>query len=134
MAQSGYVQITLVGNVGQAPEKKSLESGTTVTTISVAYTSRDDVTTWYRVSSFGKLAEIVAQFVTKGRQVLVVGELNPRTYRGKDGTDKTSLEIRATEVRMLGRKDDGESEAPRATARPSKAAAKQAADDEFLPF
>jgi len=115
--------------------------GTPVTTISVAtktslsketnpqcptgwkesYNGRAwELTTWWRVTCWRKLAEIVNQYVTKGMQVFVEGEIkgeaqngsqNPRVWTGQDGTPKASFELTARTVKMLGPRAEGGAEA-----------------------
>jgi single-strand DNA-binding protein len=112
-----YQRITIAGNLGKDPELKYLQDGTPVTSLSVAtnnnYTNQkgDQVkeTTWFRVSVFGKQAESVSRYLTKGRQVLVEGRLRPdpttggpRIWTGQDGTARASFEITATTVRFIG--------------------------------
>jgi len=112
-----YQRITIAGNLGKDPELKYLQDGTPVTSLSVAtnnnYTNQkgDQVkeTTWFRVSVFGKQAESVSKYLTKGRQVLVEGRLRPdpttggpRIWTGQDGSARASFEITATTVRFIG--------------------------------
>ncbi len=86
-----YQKITIVGNVGREPEMRFLPNGTAVTNLSVATNRKwtdkatgqlQEEVTWFRVSVFGKQAETVNQYVTKGRQVLVEGRLNPDAATG----------------------------------------------------
>ena len=105
MAQSkqvGHQEIEIIGNLGRDAELKHLKSGDPVLSFSVAYTNYNGETQWYRVSIFGKLAESLAQYLTKGKQVFVQGELNPRLYEGRDGETQLSLDVRARNVRLLG--------------------------------
>ena len=112
-----YQHIVIVGNLGKDPEMRYTPSGTPVTNMSVAtsrkYTGNDgqtvEETVWFRVSVFGKQAEACAQYLKKGRQVLVEGHLTPdkttggpRTYTRQDGTVGASFEIFAGTVRFLG--------------------------------
>lgn len=107
-----YQQTIIVGNVGKDPEMRYTPSGTAVTSFSVAVNSeRGDtkITTWFRVSAWGKQAEVCHQYVTKGMSVLVAGELvadaktgAPRIWTNKDGEPQTSFELNASTVRFLG--------------------------------
>ena len=113
-----FNQTTVVGNLGQNPEMRYLPDGTAVTSLSVAtnrsYTDQQTGepvtrTTWYRVSVWGKQAEPCNQYLAKGRQVLVVGELQadpstggPRLFQRQDGTMGASFELRAQTVQFLG--------------------------------
>lgn len=93
-----YQQITLIGNLGTDPEMRYTQSGVPVTTFSLAVTrrwsgqdgQRQEKTIWFRVTAWRKLAEFSSQYLTKGRQVLVVGEMEePRVW-----TDSRSGEAR----------------------------------------
>lgn len=110
-----YQQITIVGNVGRDPELKYTQSGTAVTDFSVAvnrsWTSntgeKHEETTWFRITCWNRLAETVAEYVTKGMQVLVVGDrIQADTYMGNDGTPRASLTVTANTVRFLGSRGD----------------------------
>ncbi len=111
-----YQKLTIVGNVGNTPEMAYLPSGTAKTVLSVATnrTYKDSKgehvkeTTWFRVTCLGKLAEIVAQYVQKGRTILVEGRLqpdpqtgSPRIWDKKDGTKAASFEVFAEQVRFF---------------------------------
>ena len=111
-----YQKIVIVGNLGKDPEMRYTPSGQAVTNFNVAtsrrYTTSDgnqvDETTWFRVSTWGKLAELCNQYLKKGKKVLVDGRLNPdkdtgapRVYTRQDGTSGASYEITADQVRFL---------------------------------
>lgn len=103
---------TVVGNVGSA-ELKDTRAGK-VLEISIASNERgkdgESSTTWVRCSWFGKRAEAVAEYVTKGKPVAVTGTLAVREYTTKDGARKTSLEMRIADLQLLGGGDrDGQS-------------------------
>lgn len=128
-----YQHITLVGNLGRDPELRYTPAGQPVTDLSVATKEvwrdqageKQDRTTWWKVSVWGKQAENCNQFLAKGSRVLVEGTLrgdesgNPRTYQKKDGTTGSSFEMTAKEVRFLSAKngsdDGGGAAAPAAT-------------------
>jgi len=110
-----YQQITLVGNLGNDPEMRYTPSGAAVASFSLAVSkswndadgNKQQKTIWFRVSVWNKLAEICSQYLTKGKKVLVVGEVEEaRAYTDKDGNPRASLEVRATQVRFLGQKGD----------------------------
>lgn len=111
-----YQQITLVGNVGRDPELRYTPQGTAVCDVSVAVSrsfkgadgQRNEETTWFRVTCWNKLAETVANYVKKGKQILVTGEVSARAYTAKDGTPAVSLEVRADTVRFLGSRSEGD--------------------------
>jgi len=113
-----YQQITLIGNLGTDPEMRYTPSGVPVSSFSLAVNKswtgqdgqRQDKTTWFRVTTWRKQAEIVSQYLTKGRRVMVVGEVEEaRAYTDRDGNQRASLEVTAQIVKFLGaRGEDGD--------------------------
>lgn len=106
-----YNHVTLIGYVARDPEQRSTPSGTTVTSFSLPTShSRggEEVTTWFRVSAFGKLGETCAAYLTKGSYVYIEGTLMQRDYQDKDGNTRTALEVTAREMRMLDRRTQGD--------------------------
>ena len=110
-----YQQITLIGNVGNDPEMRFTPSGIAVTTFSLAINKswttpdgqRQDRTTWFRVTTWRKTAEIVSQYLTKGRQVMVIGEIDEaRPWTDRDGELRALLEVTAQIVKFLGNRQD----------------------------
>lgn len=107
-----YQELTIVGNLGADPEMRYTQDGKPVTGFSVAVNrtwknaqgQKQDETTWFRVSAWDKLAEICAQYLHKGSQVLVVGEVKGRAYKNNQGEPAMSLEVRANTVRFIGPK------------------------------
>lgn len=114
-------QIEIIGNLGKDPELRYLPSGSAVCGFSVAvnkeYTAtsgeRVKQTIWFRISAFGKLAEICNQYMKKGSRVLVIGEIspdkatgNPRIWTKQDGTSGASFEVNASTVRFLSARGD----------------------------
>lgn len=138
-----YQSITIVGRLGRDPEMKLMASGQPMTSFSVATDrstgqagARTKETTWFRVSVFGKQAEVANQYLSKGRVVVIEGRLGvdpatggPRVYVGKDGAAKAAYEIIANDVRFL---PSGNDDAPGAAERPAAFAASRSNDD--LPF
>ena len=110
-----FNRITIVGYLGRDPEMRYLPSGDPVASFSVATTERwrtrdgqqQERTTWFNVSAFGKLAETCSQFLHKGSYVYIEGPLSQREYTDRDGAQRTSLDVRAREMRMLDRRDEG---------------------------
>ena len=106
-----YNKITIIGNLGSDPEMRYLPSGDAVTSFSVAtnrrYRNRDgenvDETEWFRVNAWGRLAETTNQYLEKGSLVYAEGRLSSRSWTGQDGQARFSNEIRALEIRFLGR-------------------------------
>ena len=99
-----YNKIIIIGNLGRDPEARFMPSGDKVATFSVATTERSkngDVTTWFRVSAFSKLADICEQYLRKGSYVYIEGALSQNEYTNREGQVRQSLEVRAREMRML---------------------------------
>jgi single-strand DNA-binding protein len=104
-------KVIIVGNLGRDPETRYLPSGEAVTNISVATTStwkdktsgeKKEETEWHRVSAFGRLAEIMGEYLKKGSQVYIEGQLRTRKWQDKEGKDRYTTEIRADVMQMLG--------------------------------
>ena len=135
-------KVILVGNLGRDPEVRYLPSGDPVANITIATSSRYkgkdgnqvEETEWHRVTFFGKLAEIVGQYLKKGRPVYIEGRLKTRKYTDKDGVEKYATDIIANEMQMLGSREgqgdpggqDGDNEAyARSNTPPSRPAPRQ---------
>lgn len=110
-------KVILVGNLGADPESRFAPSGDAVCNIRLATTEtwkdkatgeRKEATEWHRVSFYGKLAEIAGQYLRKGSQVYIEGSLRTRKWQDKDGKDQYTTEIRANEMKMLGKRDDAD--------------------------
>ena len=117
-------RVMILGNVGQAPEIRQTQTGRPVANFSVATTDawgegdeRQERTEWHQVVVWGKLAETCGKYLTKGRQVLVEGRLQTRSYDDRDGTRRFTTEIVAQHVQFLGGRSS--SEEPRPHARPA---------------
>jgi single-strand DNA-binding protein len=121
-----YHTIILVGNLGRDPEMRYTPGGQAVTNFSVAtsrqYTASDGnlvkETIWFRISTWGKLAETCNNYLKKGSKVLVEGRLNPdpatggpRMWTRQDGTSAASYEITANTVRFMSSRTEAEGEA-----------------------
>ncbi len=122
-----YQKVTVVGNLGGDPEMRYTPSGVPVTRFSVASNRRwtdaegntREETTWFRVSTWRRLAETCNQYLSKGRQVLVEGRLvpdpesgGPRVWTGNDGVARASYEISALTVKFLGGRAEREEPVP----------------------
>ena len=112
-------KVILVGNLGQDPEVKYMPSGGAVTNISIATTDswkdkatgeKKENTEWHRVVFFNRLAEIVGEYLRKGSQIYVEGNLRTRKWQDQNGVDKYTTEIVAREMQMLGGKSGGSSD------------------------
>lgn len=154
-------KVQLIGHLGRDPEVRYLPNGDAVSNFSIATTEKwknqagepQEATEWHRITAFARLAEIVGQYLKKGSQVYIEGKIQSRKYQDKDGHEKVSVEIRASELQMLGgRQDSGDYQtraqaptpapkqaapAPRpAAARPATAPAGSGFDDmdDDIPF
>jgi single-strand DNA-binding protein len=109
-------KVILVGNLGAEPEVRYLPSGDAVANIRLATTDRykdkasgefKEMTEWHRVAFFGRLAEIVSQYLKKGSSVYIEGRIRTRKWQAQDGTDRYSTEIVADQMQMLGGRSGG---------------------------
>ena len=111
-------KVILVGNLGRDPEVRHFQSGTAVANFSIATNEawnnregqREEKTEWHRVVVFGKLAEICGQYLSKGKQVYVEGRLQTRSWDDREGNKRSTTEIVATSVVMLGKAPGGASD------------------------
>lgn len=102
MASRGVNKVILVGNLGQDPEVRYMPNGGAVANITLATSEawRDkqtgenkEVTEWHRVVLFGKLAEVAGEYLRKGSQVYIEGQLRTRKWQGADGQDRYTTEV-----------------------------------------
>ena len=109
----GINKVILVGNLGNDPDVKATQGGTTITTISVATSEQwkdkqtgqaQERTEWHRVKFFGRLAEIAGDYLRKGSQVYIEGSLRTDKYTDKNGVERYSTDIIANEMQTLGRR------------------------------
>src|SRR3989339_981177 len=108
---AGLNKVMLIGNLGRDPERRSTGSGLTVTNLNLATTetvtkdgASEERTEWHRVVVFGKTAENVANYLTKGSKVYIKGRIQTREWQDKDGQRRLSTEIIANTVLFLDRK------------------------------
>ncbi|NLE75458.1 MAG: single-stranded DNA-binding protein [Chloroflexi bacterium] len=112
-----YHRVTIIGNLGSDPQMRYTPNGVPVTSFSVAtnrkWTNPDgsagEETVWWRVSAWRKLAETCNQYLSKGRQVFIEGEMKPdpqtggpRVWTANDGSTRASYEITALTIKFLG--------------------------------
>lgn len=111
----GVNKAIIVGNLGQDPDTRYMPSGDAVTNISVATSESwkdkqtgesKERTEWHKISAFGRLAEIMAEYLKKGSQVYIEGKLRTRKWQDKDGNDRWTTEIIADQMQMLGGKGE----------------------------
>jgi single-strand DNA-binding protein len=136
----GVNKAIIAGHLGQDPEVKYMPSGAAVANISVATTEswkdkstgeKQERTEWHRVIFFGRLAEVVGEYLNKGSQVYVEGRLQTRKWTDKNGVERYTTEIVANEMQMLGGKGERAESAPSATTH--EAGTNDGFDDD-LPF
>lgn len=104
-------KVILVGNCGRDPEIRYLPSGQAVANVSLATSSKRkdkntgetvEDTQWHRITFYDRLAEIAGEYVKKGRPIYVEGRLKYGKYTDKDGIEKNTVDIIATEMQLLG--------------------------------
>lgn len=110
-------QAQIIGYLGKDPEVRYMPSGDAVANFSIATSERwkdkqtgetREATEWHRINTFGKLAEIVGQYLHKGSLVFVQGKITTRKWTDKDGIERYSTEIKADSLKMLGGREGGE--------------------------
>lgn len=113
----GINKVILVGSLGQDPETRYNQSGSAITNISIATNEswtdkqsgqKQERTEWHRVVFFNRLAEIAGEYLRKGSQVYVEGSLRTRKWQDQQGQDRYTTEVVASEMQMLGGKQDGQ--------------------------
>ena len=114
--------VQLIGNLGQDPEVKYMQSGDAVASFSLATSEswKDkasgepvEKTEWHRCVAWRKLAEIIGQYAKKGQKLYVEGKLQSRKYTDKDGVERQITEIQVNDVILLSAKGEGGEQAPR---------------------
>lgn len=107
-------KVILIGNLGKDPELRYTPNGTAVGNFNIAtnevWTDKSGEkktrTEWHRIVTWAKLAETCGEFLSKGKQVYVEGSIQTRSWDDKEGNKRTTTEIRAQRVVMLGRAED----------------------------
>lgn len=109
-----FNRIILVGNLGKDPELRYTPQGTPVCSFTLATNERrkdragenQDVTTWFRVTLWGRQAETASQYLSKGRPVYIEGRLRVEEWTDKDGKQRHTLEVHATDMQFIGGRGD----------------------------
>ena len=109
-----FNKITIVGYLGRDPELRYTPQGTAVCNLSVATTEKrrnargetEEHTIWFRISAWGRQAEVAAEFLAKGRQVYVEGRLRLEEYTDREGNPRTSAEVNASDIHFLGQRGE----------------------------
>jgi len=146
----GVNKVILIGNLGNDPDIRYTSSGAAVANVSLATaeTWRDkesgeqqERTEWHRIVFFGRLAEIVGEYLKKGSQIYVEGRLQTRKWQDKEGMDRYTTEIVANEMQMLGSRGGtsnyDQSSTAESASSPGKASSTSTPSDDFdddIPF
>jgi len=107
---AGVNKAILIGNLGRDPELRYTQSGQAVASFTLATSEswtdksgeRKERTEWHRISAWGKVGELCAQYLSKGRTVYVEGRIQTRDWEDKEGNKRQTTEINAQTVQFLG--------------------------------
>ena len=139
----GVNKVIVVGNLGNDPDTRHMPSGDAVTNISIATSEswkdkqsgeKKERTEWHKVAMFGRLAEIAAEYLTKGSQVYIEGKLRTRKWQDKDGNDRYTTEIIADQMQMLGGRSQPANTGLERRAEPAREPGSDDAFDDEPPF
>ena len=119
-----FNQISICGYLGRDPELKYTPQGMAITNFSIATTEKrkengetQEHTTWYRVTFWGRQAEVAREYLRKGSLVFVTGSMRLSQYNSREGVPRVSLEVNGTSFRMLGSRGENPPLPGRATGR-----------------
>ena len=146
-----FNKVIIVGNLGRDPELRYTPQGTAVCNFSVATTEKrrdksgdfQDVTTWFRVTLWEKKAEVAAKYLQKGKPVYIEGRLKIDEWTDRDGNNRYTLDVTATEMQFIGSSSDRDSgysqeepdmEAVEAPSSAASAVAGGSTADDDIPF
>jgi len=144
-------KVILVGNLGRDPEVRFTQGGSPVANFTLATNevwndkagARQERTEWHRVVAWGKTAEIARDHLSKGKQVYIEGSLQTRQWEDRDGNKRSTTEVKANRLVLLGRAEGGVGFEGRGGGSESRGAAAPAAEpagdeapppDEDIPF
>src|SRR3990172_4875236 len=135
----GVNKVILIGNLGRDPEIRYTTSGQAVANFTIATTEvrpnksgeKDEFTEWHRIVAWGKLAEICGQYLSKGRQVYIEGRIETRDWNDRDGQKRSTTEVIAENMVMLGGRGE---EAPPPPAAEAPPAPETEIQDDDIPF
>lgn len=152
----GVNKVILVGTCGKDPETRYMPSGGAVTSVSIATNEswkdkqtgdKQERTEWHNITFFGRLAEIAGEYLKKGSQVYIEGSLRTEKWQDKQGQDRYTTKVIASEMQMLGGRPGGDSggnagggdysSAPQQRSQPQPASQPAPVDDSFdddIPF
>ena len=147
---ASFNKITIVGYLGRDPQIRYTPQGLAVCDFSIATSERrgggadsQEITTWFKITVWGKQAETANQYLAKGRQVYIEGRLRQEEYTDREGLKRTSLTVTASDVQFLtpkGNDEGGGGSAPRPSGGGGNSAPQQQNDshdgpsDEDIPF
>jgi single-strand DNA-binding protein len=111
---ASFNRITIVGYLGKDPEIRYTPDGQAVCNFNVATTEKrkdrtgeaQEITTWFKITVWGKRAEVANQYLSKGKQVYIEGTLRQEEWTDREGTKRTSLVVNASDFQFLGTKGD----------------------------
>jgi single-strand DNA-binding protein len=126
--------ITITGTLGRDLELRKMPNGDSVGSFSVADSQgREKPTIWWNCQLFGKRADSLAQYLTKGQQVTVVGNITEREWTDKDGNKRKQMDVRVNDIALQGGKREGAAPAPQG--KPAAAPAFDGGfDEDAIPF
>jgi single-strand DNA-binding protein len=138
-------KVNLIGNLGRDPEVRYTQGGSAVANFTMATTDtwqdqageKKERTEWHRIVVWGKQAEIVGEYLRKGRPVYVEGSLQTREWTDREGNKRYTTEVRAQRIQFLGRPDDrgAAAAAPAASTAPEEAGEPSGGySDDDIPF
>lgn len=125
-------KVTLIGNVGRDPETRHTADGTAIVNMTLATTHKSkgqEETEWHRLTLFGQQAEVAEKYVRKGTQIYAEGRLRSRKYTGKDGVERTSVEVLVERFLLLGKAGAASAQADAPAPKAQTASATFSADD-----
>ncbi|MHB1408019.1 MAG: single-stranded DNA-binding protein [Acidovorax defluvii] len=130
--------ITIAGRIGKDPEMRYLKDGDPVLSFSVADDQgKDKPTTWWPCSLFGKRAESLQQYLTKGASITVTGTVQEREYTDKDGNQRKAMQVRVGDIALQGGRQDAKPEGQAKPQKPAKPAAQSSGFEDMeddMPF
>jgi single-strand DNA-binding protein len=111
---ASFNKITIVGYLGRDPEIRYTPDGQAVCNFSIATTEKrkdrtgeaQDITTWFKVTLWGRQAEVANQYLSKGKQVYLEGRLRQEEWTDREGARRTTLVVNATDLQFLTPKGD----------------------------
>ena len=144
---AGVNKAILIGRLGRDPEVRYTPDGTAVANFSIATSDewtdkasgeKKERTEWHRIVVFRRLAEICGEYLSKGRQVYIEGKLQTREWQDKEGNKRTTTEIVAFQMQMLGSRGSNQSSGPSSYKAPSESSASDssypAPEEDDIPF